>query len=91
VTFDDGRYVASAVAAAKAADVVVVFGNQWMGEGEDAPDLSLPDGQDALIAAVTAANPNSIVVLQTGGRGVDALARPGRRGRRGLVFRRQGR
>ena len=67
VTFNDGRYVASAVAAAKAADVVIVFGNQWMGEGEDAPDLSLPEGQDALIAAVTAANPNSIVVLQTGG------------------------
>lgn len=67
VTFDDGRYLSSAVAAAKAADVVVVFGNQWMGEGEDAPDLSLPDGQDALITAVTAANPNAIVVLQTGG------------------------
>jgi beta-glucosidase len=67
VSFNDGRYLASAVAAAKAADVVIVFGNQWMGEGEDAPDLSLPEGQDALIAAVTAANPNSIVVLQTGG------------------------
>jgi beta-glucosidase len=67
VTFSDGRYVSAAVAAAKAADLVIVFGNQWMGEGEDAPDLSLPDGQDALIAAVTAANPNSIVVLQTGG------------------------
>jgi beta-glucosidase len=67
VTFNDGRYLAAAVAAAKAADVVIVFGNQWMGEGEDAPDLSLPEGQDALIAAVTAANPNSIVVLQTGG------------------------
>jgi beta-glucosidase len=67
VTFNDGRYLASAVAAARGADVVVVFGNQWMGEGEDAPDLSLPEGQDALIAAVTAANPNSIVVLQTGG------------------------
>jgi beta-glucosidase len=67
VAFDDGRYVSSAVAAAKAADIVVVFGNQWMGEGEDAPDLSLPNGQDALIAAVAAANPNTIVVLQTGG------------------------
>ncbi|MEH0196171.1 beta-glucosidase [Caulobacter sp. CCNWLY153] len=67
VTFDDGRYVASAVAAAKAADVVVVMGNQWMGEGEDAFDLSLPNGQDELIAAVVAANPNAIVVLQTGG------------------------
>jgi beta-glucosidase len=67
VIFDDGRYEAGAVAAAKAADIVVVFGNQWMGEGEDAVDLSLPSGQDAVIAAVTAANPNSIVVLQTGG------------------------
>jgi len=67
VTFDDGRYLSSAVTAAKAADIVVVFGNQWMGEGEDAPDLSLPNGQDALIAAVAAANPNTIVVLQTGG------------------------
>jgi beta-glucosidase len=67
VAFDDGRYVSSAVAAAKAAEIVVVFGNQWMGEGEDAPDLSLPNGQDALIAAVAAANPNTIVVLQTGG------------------------
>jgi beta-glucosidase len=67
VTFDDGRYVSAAVAAAKVADIVVVFGNQWMGEGEDAPDLSLPDGQDALIAAITAANPNTVVVLQTGG------------------------
>jgi len=67
VTFDDGRYVSAAVATAKAADIVVVFGNQWMGEGEDAPDLSLPDGQDALIAAITAANPNTVVVLQTGG------------------------
>ncbi len=67
VTFDDGRYLSSAVAAAKAADIVVVFGEQWMGEGEDAPDLSLPNGQDALIAAVAAANPNTVVVLQTGG------------------------
>jgi beta-glucosidase len=67
VRFDDGRYVASAVAAAKDADIVVVFANQWMGEGEDAPDLSLPNGQDALIAAVAAANPKTVVVLQTGG------------------------
>ncbi|MFT4254786.1 MAG: glycoside hydrolase family 3 protein, partial [Caulobacter sp.] len=60
VTFDDGRYIASAVAAAKAADIVVVFGNQWMGEGEDAYDLALPNGQDDLIAAVVAANPNAV-------------------------------
>ncbi len=33
----------------------------------DVPDLNLPGGQDALIAAVTAANPHTIVVLETGG------------------------
>jgi beta-glucosidase len=51
---------------ARDADVVVVFGTQWNGEGEDLSDLSLPQGQDALIAAVTAANPRTVVVLETG-------------------------
>jgi beta-glucosidase len=31
------------------------------------PDLSLPQGQDAVISAVTAANPKTVVVLETGG------------------------
>jgi len=38
-----------------------------MSEGVDAPDLSLPQAQDAVIAAVAAANPRTIVVLETGG------------------------
>ncbi|HUB84083.1 MAG TPA: glycoside hydrolase family 3 C-terminal domain-containing protein [Rhizomicrobium sp.] len=67
VRFDDGRYPSSAAALAKWADIVIVFGNQWMIEGSDAPDLSLPDGQDAMIEAVAAANPKTVVVLQTGG------------------------
>jgi beta-glucosidase len=67
VKFDDGRYVSSAVAAAKWADIVIVFANQWSIEGDDLPDMTLPSGQDALIAAVAAANPKTIVVLQTGG------------------------
>ncbi|TCP95881.1 beta-glucosidase [Sphingomonas sp. PP-F2F-A104-K0414] len=67
VTFHDGRYAAEAVAAAKTADVTIVFATQWMAEGADVPDLSLPGGQDALIAAVTNANPKTIVVLETGG------------------------
>jgi beta-glucosidase len=67
ITFRNGRYLADAVAAAKAADVAIVFATQWMAEGTDVPDLSLPDGQDALIAAVTVANPHTIVVLETGG------------------------
>ncbi|QUD89077.1 beta-glucosidase family protein [Phenylobacterium montanum] len=67
VTFEPGRYPKAAAEAAKAADVAIVFANQWMTEGADAPDLTLPSGQDALIAAVTKANPHTIVVLQTGG------------------------
>jgi beta-glucosidase len=67
VTYRDGRYLTDAVAAARAADVAIVFATQWMREGADVPDLSLPEGQDALIAAVAAANPRTIVVLETGG------------------------
>jgi beta-glucosidase len=33
----------------------------------DRPTLSLPDDQDALVSAVAAANPHTIVVLETGG------------------------
>jgi beta-glucosidase len=66
-TYRDGRYIADAVLAAKKADVAIVFATQWMTEGLDQPDLNLPYGQDALIAAVAEANPNTIVVLETGG------------------------
>jgi beta-glucosidase len=66
VSFSSGQDVAAAVAAAKDADVAIVFAQQWQTEIQDAPSLSLPDGQDALIAAVAAANPRTIVVLETG-------------------------
>jgi beta-glucosidase len=67
VRFRDGRYASEAALAASQADVAIVFATQYQTEGFDLPDLSLPHGQDALIAAVAAANPNTIVVLQTGG------------------------
>jgi beta-glucosidase len=67
VRFYDGRYAPSAARMAKWADVVVVFANQWMAEGSDAGDIGLPEGTDAIVEAVVAANPRSIVVLQTGG------------------------
>jgi beta-glucosidase len=67
VRFINGRYVSEAVRAAENADLVVVFATQWTTEGADVPDLSLPLGQDALISAVGAANPNTVVVLETGG------------------------
>jgi len=64
---DDGRYPSSAAAIAKEADVAIVFATQWATESYDVPDISLPNGQDALIAAVAVANPHTIVVLETGG------------------------
>ncbi|RJG14850.1 glycosyl hydrolase [Massilia cavernae] len=72
VVFDDGRYPAAAAELARNADVAIVFGTQWNGENEDTPDISLPQGQDALIAAVAAANPRTVVVLETG----NAVAMP---------------
>jgi beta-glucosidase len=67
VVYHDGADPAAAAALARDADAVVVFGTQWTGEGMDVPNLSLPDRQDALIAAVAAANPKTAVVLETGG------------------------
>jgi beta-glucosidase len=67
VHFDEGDYPKAAAEMAAKADVAIVFATQWMTESYDAHDLSLPAGQDALIAAVAAANPNTIVVLETGG------------------------
>jgi beta-glucosidase len=67
VRFDDGYSPARAAALAADSDIAIVFATQWMSEGVDAPDLSLPQGQDAMIAAVAAANPRTIVVLETGG------------------------
>ena len=67
VEFDDGSDIARAAATARAADTAIVFATQWTSESIDAPNLSLPGNQDALIEAVAAANPHTIVVLETGG------------------------
>jgi beta-glucosidase len=67
VGYDGGEDIPRAVEAAKGADAVIIFAHQWTAEMFDAPDLSLPDGQDRLIEAVAAANPRTAVVLETGG------------------------
>ena len=67
ITYVDGKDVKAAAAAAKGADLVIVFANQWTGESFDVPNLSLPDNQDALINAVATANKKTAVVLETGG------------------------
>jgi beta-glucosidase len=66
VEFNSGQDLAAAAAAAKSADVAIVFAYQWESEGVDLTTLSLPDNQDALIEAVAAANPHTVVVLETG-------------------------
>ncbi|MEH0194339.1 glycoside hydrolase family 3 C-terminal domain-containing protein [Caulobacter sp. CCNWLY153] len=65
IEFDPGYVPAAAAGMAKRADVAIVFATQWQSEGLDG-SLTLPEGQDALIAAVAAANPNTVVVLETG-------------------------
>jgi beta-glucosidase len=66
IEFDAGISSAEAVRAACSADLAIVFAVRAEGEGFDIADLSLPWGQDELITAVSAANPNTVVVLQTG-------------------------
>lgn len=66
VQWVDGTDLAAAAAAARAADVAIVFGEQFATEASDRPDLSLDGNGDALISAVAAANPRTIAVLQNG-------------------------
>ena len=71
VTFDDGTDLARAKALAEKSDAVIVMAGDISLEGEDRANLSLPvvDGvnQSALIAAVGAVNPRTVVVLKDGG------------------------
>lgn len=71
---DDASGVPAAVAAARAADVVVLavgdlpgmFGRGTSGEGCDTDDLRLPGGQAALVDAVTATGTPVILVTNSG-------------------------
>ena len=65
----DEAAIAEAVAAAKTADVAVIFAglpDSIESEGYDRDDMKLPACQDALIAAVCAAQPRTVVVLHNG-------------------------
>lgn len=65
---DDGAFD-RAVQAARTADVAVVVvgtNDEWETEGADRASLSLPGRQDELVAAVAAANPRTVVVLNAG-------------------------
>lgn len=67
VSYHDGADPRAAAEAAESADVALVFAHDKEGEGGDRSGLSLPGSQDELISKVAAANPDTSVVLQTGG------------------------
>jgi beta-glucosidase len=64
VQYNKGTDPAAAAALAKASEVAIVFVNQPASEGRDLR-LTLPNDQDKLVEAVVAANPHTIVVLET--------------------------
>ncbi|MET9252784.1 glycoside hydrolase family 3 C-terminal domain-containing protein [Streptomyces sp. NPDC003717] len=67
--FDPDAAIAEAAEAARAADtavVVVATTERVESEGFDRTDLRLPGRQDDLVRAVAAANPNTVVVVNSG-------------------------
>jgi beta-glucosidase len=66
VEYNDGTNPTAAADFAKSYDVAIVFVNQYLTEDRDVENLSLPDNQDTLVRSVAAANPHTIVILETG-------------------------
>jgi beta-glucosidase len=66
---DREQSIADAAALAGRVDTAVVVvgsSSEWESEGADRESIDLPNGQDDLVAAVVAANPNTVVVLNCG-------------------------
>ena len=66
----DPKLLAEAVALAKEADLVIFFGGTNKSietEGSDRANIDLPVGQNELVKALAAANPNLVTVLISGG------------------------
>ncbi len=69
VSFDAGKEIPAAVAAAKDADVVILGLGEWQGisgEGFDRSSLDLPRNQEELLEAVAATGKPVVLVLQNG-------------------------
>ncbi|KAH6605488.1 glycoside hydrolase family 3 [Trichoderma cornu-damae] len=66
---DDQDEISKSVALAKAHEQVIICAGlnaDWETEGADRASMKLPGVLDQLIAEVAAANPNTVVVMQTG-------------------------
>ncbi|MEV7663608.1 beta-glucosidase [Paenarthrobacter sp. NPDC089316] len=66
IEYDPGLSPAEAASLAGRCDLVIVFGVRVDGQGYDLIDLDLPWGQNGVIDAVAEANPNTVVVLESG-------------------------
>lgn len=66
VLYDSGAHPVDAADLARSSDVAIVFVTRHELEGYDVPDMNLPYGQNELVAAVAAANPRTIVVIESG-------------------------
>jgi beta-glucosidase len=66
VSYNSGDDLTAAADAAKKANIAIVFAYQWESEGMDLKTLELSDEQNKLIETVAAANPKTIVVLESG-------------------------
>ena len=66
ISYISGDDLSAAATAAKSADVAIVFADQWEAEMIDLLTLDLSPSQNKLIETVAAANPKTIVVLETG-------------------------
>jgi beta-glucosidase len=64
--YANGVSIPLATALAKQSQVAIVVVHDSQSEHHDRTSLALPGNQDALVRAVAAVNPNTIVVLQTG-------------------------
>ncbi len=74
IQYVDGSDANAAANLAASSQVAIVFVNNWGSEGMDQTTLGLTDyvdttpiDQDALVSAVAAANPHTIVVIESGG------------------------
>src|SRR4051794_29651659 len=72
VSFDDGSDASRAAALAKSSDIAIVFAGDYQSEGSDRACLSLEcppynGDQDGLIDTVAGVQPNTVLVLETGG------------------------
>jgi beta-glucosidase len=66
VSYNDGSSASSAASLAASSSVAVVFVSNNESEGSDLSSIDLSSGANSLVSAVAAANPHTVVVLNTG-------------------------